>query len=61
LAEFSKNKAKKDYIIFLEVILVLAKSNNKWLKNLTSLGERIMKELNEAVQTRYLARPEDRR
>jgi len=56
----SKSK-KKDYILFLEIILVLAKRNNRWLKGFTTLGERIMKELNDAVQSRYTAKPEDRR
>jgi len=60
LAEMSKSK-KKDYILFLEIILVLAKRNNRWLKGFTTLGERIMKELNDAVQSRYTAKPEDRR
>lgn len=41
--------------------MVLAKSNNRWLKNFTSLGERVMKELNDAVNTRYMAKIEDKR
>lgn len=41
--------------------MVLAKSNNRWLKNFTSLGERVMKELNDAVNTRYIAKIEDKR
>lgn len=63
LAEFAKNKSKKDYVVFLEVVLVLAKKNNKWLRGFTALGDRLMKELNDAVQTRYTPplRPEERR
>jgi hypothetical protein len=60
LAELAKTK-KKDYTLFLEIVLVLAKRNNRWLKGFTALAERLMKELNDAVQTRYSARPEDRR
>ncbi len=60
LAEFSKNK-KKDYVIFLEVILVLASKNNRWLKGFNTLGERLIKELNDAVQYKYSVRPEEKR
>lgn len=47
--------------MFLEVVLVLARKNNKWLRGFTSLGDRLMKELNEAVQARYQPRFEDKR
>jgi hypothetical protein len=61
LAEFAKNKSKKDYVVFLEVVLVLASRNSKWLRGFTALGERLIKELNEAVATRFGARWEERR
>lgn len=61
LAEFAKNKTKKDYVVFLEVVLVLASRNSKWLRGFTALGERLIKELNDAVAARFGARWEDRR
>lgn len=48
-------------MIFLEVILVLASKNNRWLKGFNTLGERLIKELNDAVQLKYTARPEEKR
>jgi hypothetical protein len=48
-------------VVFLEVVLVLASKNNKWLRGFTVLGDRLIKELNEAVQTRYNSRWDDRR
>lgn len=43
LAEFAKNKSRKDYVVFLEVVLVLARKNNKWLRGFTTLGDKLTK------------------
>lgn len=56
LAEFAKNKSKKDYVVFLEVVLVLASKNSKWLRGFTALGDRLIKELTDAVQVRFSSR-----
>lgn len=47
-------------MVFLEIIYVLAKKNSRWLKGFTTFGDKIMKELNEAVNTRYMASPLDK-
>lgn len=42
-------------------MLVLASKNSKWLRGFTTLGDRLIKELNDAVHSRYNARWDDRR
>jgi hypothetical protein len=45
----------------LEIVYVLAKKNNRWLKGFITFGDRIMKELNEAVHVRYVPRTDEKR
>lgn len=48
-------------MIFLEIIYVLAKKNNRWMKGFTTFGDKITKELNEAVHYKYNANPAEKR
>mgnify|MGYP000327250703 CR=1 FL=1 len=61
LVELAKNKSKKEYVIFLEIIYVLAKKNSRWMKGFTSFGDKITKELNEAVHAKSNASPSEKR
>lgn len=47
--------------MFLEIVYVLAKRNNKWLRGFSMLGERLIKELNEAVQSKYNAKFDEKK
>ena len=50
--ETKNTQTKKDYFTFLEIILELATRNNRWLKGMNSLADKILNQLIHCLENR---------
>ena len=48
----AKTGQKSDYLNFLHIVLILAERNNKWMRGQGTLAEKLLAQLNVAIQNR---------